>query len=221
MILNTGTISLASNTAIGGSLVNNGTITMVAPPTGIIPILMPPPPLIVSSTATLSGTGTVNSGPLDPFSASVIMQGVMAPGDPLGTFAIDGTYTQTDTGMLKILLAGTGAGQFGQLDVLQSAVISGSLDVELFAGFDPQAGDVFEILESGGFSSFDFLSMLFPTLPNGLFFKLDPEGGNLFLDVKQGEGGGTSVPEPGTGVLLLSAIAIAFGGSRSRKRGEA
>jgi hypothetical protein len=220
VVLNTGTISLASSAVIGGSFRNNGTITMVAPPpTGVIPIQMPPPPLIVSSTGTLSGTGTVNSGPFGGFSAGVIMEGVMAPGDPVGTFTIDGTYTQTDTGMLKIFLGGTGVGQFGQLDVLQSATVSGKLDVELFAGFDPQASEVFEILESGGFSSFDFLSLLFPTLPDGLFFKLDQEGGNLFLDVMQGEGGGgTPTPEPGTGVLLLGAIAVGFGGSRLRKR---
>jgi hypothetical protein len=219
-ILNTGTMSLATNTFIEGSLRNNGTITMVAPPpTGVIPIQMPPPPLIVSSTGTLSGTGTVNSGPFGSFSASVIMQGVMSPGDPVGTFTIDGTYTQTDTGMLEILLGGTGVGQFGQLDVLQSATVSGTLDVELFAGFDPQAGEVFEILESGGFSSFDFLSLLFPTLPDGLFFKLDQEGGNLFLDVMQGEGGGgTPTPEPGTGMLLLGTIAAMFCASLLRKR---
>ena len=220
MVLNTGTISLASSAVIGGSLRNNGTITMVAPPpTGVIPIQMPPPPLIVSSTGTLSGTGVVNSGPFGGFSANVIMQGIMSPGDPVGTFTINGTYTQTASGTLEILLGGTDVGQFGQLDVLQSAVVTGALDVELYAGFDPQAGEMFEILESGGFSSFNFLSTLFPSLPDGLFFKLDQEGGNLFLDVLQGEGGGgTSVPEPGTGALLIGAIATMFCASLLRKR---
>jgi len=219
MILNTGSMSLGGNTvAIGGSLVNNGTITMVAgPPTGgDIPIQPPAPPLLVSSTGKLSGTGAVNEG---LFGFGVINQGVMAPGDPLGTFTIAGNYQQTSTGMLEILLGGTGAGEFGQLDITGGADLSGALDVELFAGFDPQAGEMFEILESGGITNLNFLSMLFPSLPDGLFFKLDQEGGNLFLDVMQGEGGGgTPTPEPGTGALLLGAIAVAFASSRLRKR---
>ncbi len=219
-ILNTGSMSLGGNTvAIDGRLVNNGTITMVAgPPSGgDIPIQPPAPPLLITATGKLSGTGTVDQG---LFGVGVINQGVMAPGDPLGTFTIQGNYQQTSTGMLEILLGGIGAGDFSQLDITGSADLSGTLDVELFAGFDPQAGEIFEILESGGITNLDLMSMLFPTLPDGLFFKLDQEGGNLFLDVMGGSGGGggTPTPEPGTGVLLLGAIAIAFGGSRLRKR---
>ena len=40
------------------------------------------------------------------------------------------------------------------------------------------------------------MSMLFPTLPDGLFFKLDQEGGNLFLDVMGRSGGGRGTPTP-------------------------
>jgi len=205
-ILNTGTMSLGGNTvAIGGSLRNNGTITMVAGPATGDPAIQPPaPPLLITSTGKLSGTGTVNQG---LFGFGVINQGVMAPGDPLGTFTIVGNYQQTATGTLEILLGGTGAGQFGQLDITGGADLSGTLDVELFAGFDPQAGAMFEILESRGITNLDFLSMLFPTLSDGLFFKLDQEGGNLFLDVMQGEGGGgTSVPEPASLALLASGL---------------
>ncbi|MGA9142414.1 MAG: PEP-CTERM sorting domain-containing protein, partial [Candidatus Acidiferrales bacterium] len=217
-ILNTGDMSLGGNTvAIGGSLRNNGTITMVAGPATGDPAIQPPaPPLLITSTGKLSGTGTVNQG---LFGFGVINQGVMAPGDPLGTFTIVGNYQQTATGTLDILLGGVGTGQFGQLDITGGADLSGTLDVELFAGFDPQAGAIFEILESGGITNLDFMSMLFPTLPDGLFFKLDQEGGNLFLDVMQGEGGGgTPVPEPSTGVLLLGAIATMFCASLRRKR---
>jgi len=215
-ILNTGDMSLGGNISIGGSLRNNGTITMVAGPATGDPAIQPPaPPLLITSAGKLSGTGTVNQG---LFGFGVINQGVMAPGDPLGTFTIVGNYQQTATGTLEIFLGGTDAGQFGQLDITGGADLGGALDVELFAGFDPQAGAMFEIMESGGITNLDFLSMLFPTLPDGLFFKLDQEGGNLFLDVLQGEGGGgTPAPEPGTGVLLLGAIAIAFG-SRLRQR---
>ena len=205
-ILNTGDLSLGGNTvAIGGSLRNNGTITMVAGPAMGDPAIQPPaPPLLITSTGKLSGTGTVNQG---LFGFGVINQGVMAPGDPLGAFSIIGNYQQTATGTLDILLGGTGAGQFGQLDITGAADLGGALDVELFAGFDPQAGEIFEILESGGITNLDFLSMLFPTLTDGLSFKLDREGNNLFLDVTGGSGGGTSVPEPGTLLLLGAGLA--------------
>ena len=219
-ILNTGTMALGGTTvAIGGDLKNNGTITMVVgPATGDPPIMLPAPPLLVTSTGKLSGTGFVNAGLLG---TGVIMQGVMSPGDPGGAFTINGNYQQTSTGTLDILLGGTGAGQFGQLDVNGFADLSGTLDVELFAGFDPQAGETFEILESGGTTNINISSVLFPTLPDDLFFKLDQESNNLFLDVQQGEGsggGGTPTPEPGTGMLLVGAIAMVFVGSRFRKR---
>ena len=138
-ILNTGDMSLGGNTvAIGGSLRNNGTITMVAGPAMGDPAIQPPaPPLLITSTGKLSGTGTVNQG---LFGSGVINQGVMASGDPLGTFTIIGNYQQTATGTLEILLGGTDAGQFGQLDITGGADLSGILDVELFAGFDPEAG---------------------------------------------------------------------------------
>ena len=104
-ILNTGSMSLGGNTvAIGGSLVNNGTIIMVAPtrPSGEIPIQPPAPPLLITSTGKLSGTGTFNAG---LFGTGVIMEGVMSPGDPGGVFTINGTYRQTPTGTLDICSA--------------------------------------------------------------------------------------------------------------------
>lgn len=217
-VVNTGNMSLGGTVGIGGNLRNNGTITMLAGPiTGDPPTQTPAPALLITSTGKLSGTGTVNQG---LFGFGVINQGIMAPGDPGGIFTIQGNYQQTSTGMLEIFLGGIGAGEFGQLDITGGADLSGTLDVELFAGFDPQSGEIFEILESGGITNLDFMSMLFPTLPDGLFFKLDKEGNNLFLDVMGGTGGGggTSVPEPGTDVLLFGALAVMFVCSRFPRR---
>src|SRR4029077_20993124 len=217
-VINTGTMSLAGNiVVIGGSLKKNGVITLMAGPIpGDPPIPMPPPPLLVTSTGTLSGTGSVTG--------DVIMQGRMAPGDSLGALIIHGNYTQSASGTLAILLGGIGQGDFSQLDISGLADLSGSLVIELAGGFDPQASQSFEILESGGISNLNFLSTLFPALTNGLSFKLDVEGNDIFLDVVGGSGsggtggGGNSVPEPGTGALLISALV--FGALRLRKRAQ-
>ena len=89
--------------------------------------------------------------------------------------------------------------------------------MELFAGFDPEAREMFEILKSGAITNLDFTSMLFPTLPDGLFFKLDQEDSNLFLDLSQGEGGGgTPTPEPGTLLLLGTGMATVLGVRKRR-----
>ena len=69
-----------------------------------------------------------------------------------------------------------------------NAQLGGTLDVELFAGFDPAAGEIFKIL-SGNISG-AFADVLFPTLGDGLFFKLDQEANGIFLDVLAGTGGG-------------------------------
>jgi hypothetical protein len=97
-----------------------------------------------------------------------------------------------------------------------------ALDVELFGGFDPQSGEIFEIL-SGNISG-AFAKVLFPTLSDGLFFKLDQEKNGVFLDVLSGTGGGgggggTSMPEPSSLILLASGLAGLLG-IRARSRSD-
>ncbi len=200
-VVNTGSMSLAGPSVnIAGNLRNDGSIILMpGPPFGDPPIFTPAPNLLVTSTGTLSGTGAVTG--------VVENQGTMRPGDSPGTFTINGTYKQDAQGTLDILLGGTGAGQFGQLIVNGDAVLDGTLDVELFAGFDPESGEIFEIL-SGNISG-AFANVLFPMLPDGLFFKLDQEKNAVFLDVLSGTGGGggNSVPEPGSLMLLAAGLA--------------
>ncbi|HXP71261.1 MAG TPA: hypothetical protein VOA88_18425 [Candidatus Dormibacteraeota bacterium] len=200
-VVNTGSMSLAGPSVnIGGNLRNDGSIILVpGPPFGDPAISTPAPNLFVTSTGTLSGTGAVTG--------VVENQGTMRPGDSPGAFTINGSYLQDAQGTLDILLGGTGAGEFSQLIVNGNAVLDGTLDVELFGGFDPQSGEIFEIL-SGNISG-AFANVLFPTLSDGLFFKLDQEKNGIFLDVLTGTGGGggTSMPEPSSLMLLAAGFA--------------
>jgi hypothetical protein len=158
---------------------------------------------------TLNGNGTIVSNVVNN-------GGTLSPGDAApGLLNIVGNYTQTSTGSLDILLGGTGVDQFGQLDISGLASLDGTLDVALFGGFDPTAGDVFEILQAGSING-DLAQLIFPTLDNGLFFKLDQERDGIFLDVLGGTGagsgggggtgGGTATPEPGSLLLLACGL---------------
>ena len=202
----TGQMNLSTNTpqvVAAGNLLNNGSITMVAPPsTGTGSLFLPPPTLVIASTGTLSGTGFITG--------SVSNFGTVRPGDLTGTLTIFGLYQQMTGSTLDIWLGGANAGQFGQLAVNGDAALGGTLDVELYAGFDPESGEIFEILSgniSGAFADVDL-----PTLGDGLFFKLDQEANGVFLDVEGstsggGNGGGsTTAPEPAEWMLLLSGL---------------
>ena len=163
-------MNLSTNTpqvVAAGNLLNNGSITMVAPPsTGTGSLFLPPPTLVIASTGTLSGTGFITG--------SVSNFGTVRPGDLTGTLTIFGLYQQMTGSTLDIWLGGANAGQFGQLAVNGDAALGGTLDVELYAGFDPESGEIFEILSgniSGAFADVDL-----PTLGAWrCLFKLDQE----------------------------------------------
>lgn len=203
----TGQMNLTTNglqVVVAGNLLNNGSISMVAAPiTGSGGLIPPPPTLVIASTGTLAGTGFITG--------SVSNFGTVQPGDVTGTLTIFGLYQQMTGSTLDILLGGANAGQFGQLDVNGDAVLGGTLDVELYAGFDPESGEIFEIL-SGKISG-AFANVLLPTLGDGLFFKLDQEANGVFLDVDGstsggGGGGSTNAPEPSEWMLLLAGLFV-------------
>jgi autotransporter-associated beta strand protein len=86
----------------------------------------------------LAGTGTVHG--------NVTNRGTVSPGDPVGTLTIN-NYTQYATLMIQI--AGANAGQFGLLDVLGTANLSGHLDPVLLNDFVPTIGESFTFLNYG------------------------------------------------------------------------
>jgi hypothetical protein len=111
----------------------------------------------------LSGTGTING--------NVINSGVVSPGGDgaAGVLTINGNYTQTDTGVLRIDLGGTTVGtQYDQLHVSGSATLRGTLDVHLINNFSPVLGNTFQILTFASHSG-DFTTKNFPALSGGLF----------------------------------------------------
>jgi hypothetical protein len=111
---------------------------------------------------TLSGTGTIN--------ANVTNSGQVNPGGDgtAGILTINGSYTQTDSGVLSIDLGGTTVGsQYDQLKVNGAVFLGGTLTVQLINGFTPKAGDSFQILLFSSRTG-DFTTENFPDLGPGL-----------------------------------------------------
>jgi T5SS/PEP-CTERM-associated repeat protein len=133
--------------------------------------------VLVLSQGTLRGDGQIFDG--------VNNAGVVAPGNSPGTLHIIGDYTQTDSGITQIEIAGTTAGsQFDTLDITGRAMLDGKLDVSLINGFTPASGSVFQVLHAGQgvFGGFHNLSL--PALPGELGWSIVYTGVGVFLSVQ-------------------------------------
>jgi hypothetical protein len=118
----------------------------------------------------LTGAGTIQ--------ANVTNAATVEPGDPFGTLTIEGNYTQTATGVLRIQIGGPKL--YGQLVVTGTATLGGTLDVSLLGWYVPAAGTSFQILSSAQ-SSGDFTTELGLTLPHHRTLTLVQEEGVVTL----------------------------------------
>lgn len=103
-------------------------------------------------------------------------------------------YTQFGATTLAIsdLLPGSSA----LLNCSDSAAIAGTLSVSLEAAYTPEYGDVFVLIQSPSLSGV-FNQYLFPTLPDGLYFRPIYAFNSFSLEI---------VPEPIMGTTLIAAL---------------
>jgi hypothetical protein len=91
----------------------------------------------------LSGAGTINASVRN--NARIDVGGAGAA----GLLTINGSYTQTASGVLNIAIGGYTAGSdYGQLAVSGAVSLGGTLNVVLINDFTPVAGDAFLIVTS-------------------------------------------------------------------------
>jgi len=129
-----------------------------------------------------------------------------------GAVDVDGDYSQSATGSLSIEIMGDSLGQFGTLDILDDADIDGALDVVLGGLFEPEAGDVYQILSANSITgTFDAVSL--PALEAGLIWNIDYQSSAVSLDVLfaadfNGDGtvDGADLADWETGYGSLSAV---------------
>lgn len=141
---------------------------------------------IWQSTSTLAGSGEL-VGDFDT-------NGKIAPGttggtigDSLAALTIANNLTLNDTSELIFEIGGTGVGQFDQLLVDGTALLDGTLTVELIdlggGVYDPQLGDSFALfsVQGGAGGTFDTLNL--PSLDAGLDWQINPGAIAVSLNV--------------------------------------
>lgn len=120
----------------------------------------------VLQNGTVAGNGSITG--------EIFNYGSISPGeDTTGQLQIVGDYHQLGTGALDIEVSGTAPGsQYDVLDVNGEADLGGGLFVQLADGFEPQAGQTFDILNASSIiGSFDVAFM--PGLTTEDFMRVD------------------------------------------------
>ena len=143
--------------------------------------------------------------------------GTLAPAAGGGTMALFGDYEQGANAILEVAIGGTGAGEFGSVDVQGGVKLAGVLDVIL--GFAPTLRDEFIIINNDGT---DKVEGIFAGLPEGTFFE-KTFGGTIYpfrINYAGGTGNDvvlTQIPEPAT-LTLLGLSVVGLVARRRRKR---
>jgi autotransporter-associated beta strand protein len=152
-----GTLTLTGdNTYDGGTMITGGILVAGhdhALGTGLVNIddgtLRIAPGFTISNSLSISGAGSTLGGS-GTYLGNVSMGAgsILAPGSSPGLLTIDGDYTQDPLASLDMQLGGTVRGdQYDALVVTGTMTLAGTLDVSLWNGFDPVAGNSFDLLE--------------------------------------------------------------------------
>ena len=150
----TGTLTLSGgNDYIGPTMINGGTLAVTGSVIG---------PIEVNNGGTLRGTGstravTVNDG------------GIVAPGGA-ESLNVVGDYLQNPGGTLKFEIANANASS-GQLNIIDNAVLDGTLEIRFTNGFLPSPGQMFTLFHVYGATTGSFSRIIFPDLRNGFEFQ--------------------------------------------------
>ena len=137
-VANTGTIN-----ANAGQLAFNGGLSQSAGSMNLLGGSIYSPATISLAGGKLTGNGTV-------FAAVNNSAGIVAPGSPTaaGIITLNGPYSQGASGAMNLKIGGPGPG--GTYDVVDASAgsvsLAGNLNVTLFNGFTPSAGNTFDML---------------------------------------------------------------------------
>jgi hypothetical protein len=130
-----------------GALANSGTLRVGAGSTLTVKGAL-------TNTGQIEGKGTIV--------ANVTSDGTVSPGESPGTLTIAGNFTQTDSGILDIQIAGPNPGaDYDVLRVTGTATLGGTLRISLLNGYVPPEGADFSFLQAAT-RSVNFDEVLLP-----------------------------------------------------------
>lgn len=190
--------------------------------------------LALGIAGTLSGSGTLRSGPLGNGLLSI--DGILSPGDGIGTLEVDGSILVGPTGAVSMQLGGAtpgeGSGFHDQLNLLNPATSftvdpAATLSLSI-SGFTPAMSDVFYLItrqDAGGYGA------PFAGLPEGGSVSIAGgyTGTITYAANWAGSPGASTlvggndvaifnvVPEPGAAISLLGGFAL-LAARRPRRR---
>ena len=140
-----GSLGDATITGAGSEWINSAPLTVGELGVGKLTVndegLVQAPAIIIGVNGTLEGAGGLLDG-------NVTNKKLVAPGNrttPTGIIEINGSYSQTAAGKLKIELGGTIPGLHDQLLVNGNIALNGVLEIATVPGFKPQPGSTYQI----------------------------------------------------------------------------
>jgi fibronectin-binding autotransporter adhesin len=149
LILNAANTYLGNTAIDAGSLIVDGSIASAQ--------------TFVNAGGLLGGGGIIGG--------DLTNSGIVSPGHSsgsLGTLTVNGNYTQTANGTLRIEIAGTAPGQFDLLAVGGHASLAGTLQLIRLGNFQLQVGDTVTFLTAKGGVSGTFSTIQNPFISNTL-----------------------------------------------------
>ncbi len=175
--------------------------------------------IVTGKTATFSAQVT-GTGPRAAFTGggNFVLADRFTPNNTangVGAFLVTGNLSFNSPTVLELTLDGASLGQYDRLEISGALALNGTLEVALGNGFNPAAGEVFQVLTFGSATG-DFASLDLPALVDGLSWQVSRDAGAYTLGV---------VPEPTTvSLVTLFGVALAAGtvwAQRRRKRAAA
>jgi T5SS/PEP-CTERM-associated repeat protein/uncharacterized repeat protein (TIGR03803 family) len=104
--------------------------------------------LIATGETNPPAAAPISPAGFNPAPPSIINEGTLAPGSPLGTLHLTGNFEQIATGRLRIEACGNG--QCGQLNVNGNVTLGGTLEMVFRDNYLPQVGDTIPFLNVSG-----------------------------------------------------------------------
>ncbi len=170
-VTGSGSLLSATNMTIGGGQAGRLTIANSALAQAIGAVTIQPTGSAILSGGTLTALAVNLSGGALKGSgvaiAPVSNAGTVSPGASAGLLTVQGTYSQSAAGALKIELGGTTSGmQYDRLAISGAATLNGTLNVSFIDGYLPRGTEVFTILTASSISG-TFSTVNLPSVPGG------------------------------------------------------